>query len=58
MLTIVWIVFAIMTIYFLIGMIGIIIWEIVTDIKGIYDIPSWLDNVYKFIIEKMFFFFK
>lgn len=58
MLTIIWVVFAIMAIYFIIGMTGIIVWEIVTSVKGVCDIPSWLDNIYKFIIEKMFFFFK
>lgn len=58
MLTVIWIVFAIMAIYFIIGMTGIVIWEVTTEIMGVFNTPDWVHKVYKFIIEKMFFFFK
>ena len=58
MLTIIWVVFAIIAMYFTIGMVGVMVWETVASIKGACCVPSWLDDVYEFITEKMFFFFK
>ena len=58
MLTIIWVIFAIIAMYLTVGMIGIMVWEIVSSIKGACCVPSWLDDVYEFITEKMFFFFK
>lgn len=56
MLTIIWIVFAIIAMYFVIGMVSIMVWEIVSSKTGACCVPAWLDNWYEFIIEKWFFF--
>lgn len=58
MLTVIWIVFAIMAIYFIIGMIGIMIWEVTTEIMGVFNTPDWVHKAYNFITKKWFFFFR
>ena len=44
--------------YFIIGMVSIMTWEIVSSKMGACDVPMWLDNWYDFITKKWFFFFK
>lgn len=57
MMMIFWIISAIMATYMAIGLIGIMIWEITSEIMGAFRVPSWIDKMYNFIVDKMFFFF-
>ena len=58
-MTIMFLVVAIMIMmYFVVGMISIMTWEIVSSKTGACDVPEWLDNWYYFITTKWFFFFK
>lgn len=57
MLTMILVILAVIAMYFIIGMIGIMVWEVTTEIKGVFDTPNWLHKVYNFITEKWFFFY-
>ena len=43
--------------YFVFGVLVILTTEIVGDIVGAFDVPMWLDDLYDFVVDKMFFFF-
>ena len=48
---------AIVTTYFVFGGLVILTTEIVGNIVGAFDVPMWLDDLYDFVVDKMFFFF-
>ena len=56
-MTILLVIFILVSIYAKVGLLSIMAWEIVSDIKGACCVPTWLDNWYEFITEKWFFFF-
>jgi hypothetical protein len=47
----------IVVMYFVFGVLVILTTEIVGNIVGAFDVPMWLDDLYDFVIDKMFFFF-
>ena len=49
--------FIIVVAYFMFGALVIVTTEIVGDIVGAFDVPMWLDDLYDFVVDKMFFFF-
>lgn len=35
----------------MITIITILVWETVTDIKGVFNTPEWLDNLYEKVVD-------
>lgn len=49
MMTIIVVIAAIVASILIFIMATIMAWEIVADIKGVLNVPTWLDNLYHFV---------
>ena len=49
------IIITLIAIYLIFGVVIIVMWEHKTNKVGVFNVPTWLDNLYYFAIKYMFF---